>query len=161
MEVRFNYLLDFSSSIQKSLANEGKLVNITVVISWDPYPQTDVSNWDGLQDLSGDVHNMPFYHIIPDLSDTVKAFGQERRFRYVCQENLEWCPENHLDVEVILDEGWSASDGRNEFIAPDILRFSHFEKIQEEEIIDACFNDLQVSYSIYILRLLHPVHSNA
>jgi hypothetical protein len=97
---------------------------------------------------------MPFYHIIPDLSDTVKAFGQERPFRYVCQENLEWCPENHLDVEVILDEGWSASDGRNEFVAPDVLRFSHFEKIQEEDIIDACFNDLQVSYSIYITRLV-------
>ena len=34
---------------------------------------------------------MPFYHVIADMNDTEEAFGYERRFRYVCQENLELC----------------------------------------------------------------------
>mmetsp|Transcript_9863 Transcript_9863/g.18550 ORF Transcript_9863/g.18550 Transcript_9863/m.18550 type:complete len:808 (+) Transcript_9863:116-2539(+) len=124
-----------------------------VVISWDPYPQTDVSNWDGLQDLEGDVNNMPFYHVIPDLSDAVKAFGRERPFRYVCQENLELCPEIDQDIEVTLDDGWSASDGMKQFIAPDILKFCHFEKIPEDEIIDACLNDLQNNINQSLIRI--------
>lgn len=129
-----------------------------VVTAWDPYPQTDVTNWDGLQDLEGDVHSMPFYHIIPDLNDTVKAFGQERPFRYVCQENLILCPEHELDIEVTLDEGWSASDGNQEFVAPDALKFSHFEEFAEDEIIDACLKDLQINYNRFFIDIRNSVN---
>lgn len=86
-----------------------------VVVAWDPFPKADVSNWDGLKDIEGDVNAMPFYHVIPDLNDTVEAFGAERPFRYVCQENLVLCPEHEQDIEVSLSEGWSASEGSYEF----------------------------------------------
>ena len=127
------------------------------MISWDPYPQTDVSNWDGLQDIEGDVKNMPLYHIIPDLSDTVKVFGKERPFRYVCQENLEFCSENELDIEVILDDSWSASDGEIKFIPHDSLKFCHFEEIPQQEIIESCLNDLQVSISLELVLFFYIV----
>lgn len=118
-------------------------------MTWDPYPKADVSNWDGLQDIEGDVNSMPFYHVIPDLNDTVKAFGQERPFRYVCQENLELCPENEQDIEVSLDDGWSASEGEYEFKAPDDLKFKHAEKVSDDDdVVISCLNELQVRISM-------------
>ena len=117
-----------------------------VVVTSDPYPKADVSNWDGLQDIDGDVQKMPFYHVIPHLDDTVKAFGRETPFRYVCQENLEKCPVHEQDIEVVLDEGWSGSDGENQFCASDELKFRHAEKVcDEDKIIEKCLNDLTVS----------------
>jgi len=116
-------------------------------VAWDPYPKADVSNWDGLQHIEGDVNTMPFYHVIPDLDDTVKAFGQGRPFRYVCQENLELCPEYDQDLGVILDAGWSASE-EGEFEAPEYLKFCHAEDTgDDDDITVACFNELQVSAS--------------
>ena len=116
-----------------------------MVITWDPFPKADVSKWDGLQDIEGDVNKMPFYHVIPDLQDTVEAFGQERPFRYVCQENLELCPESEKAIEVALDDEWSASDGESEFTPSDSLKFCHGEKLgDDDDIIVACLNELQV-----------------
>ena len=73
-----------------------------VVVGWDPRPTVDVSNWDGLQDVKGNVNEMPFYHVFPDRNDAVKAFGGPRPFRYVCEENLEICTGE--------DFGWGLLD---------------------------------------------------
>jgi hemimethylated DNA binding protein len=122
-----------------------------VVVTWDPYPKADVSRWDGLQDIEGDVNKMPFYHVVPDLGDTVKAFGQERPFRYVCQENLEVCPESEQDIEVNLDEEWSSSSGEADFKPSDSLKFRHAETIGDDDnVIIACLNELQVCLCLRI-----------
>jgi hypothetical protein len=116
-----------------------------VIIAWDPYPKTDVSQWDGLQDIEGDVNTMPFYHVIPDLEDTRQAFGVERPFRYVCQENLELCPEIEQDIEVTLEEGWSNSEGKNEFVPPASLKFCHAEiNGEDDEIVATTLGEMQV-----------------
>jgi len=121
------------------------------VITWDPYPKADVSRWDGLQDIDGDVNKMPFYHVAPDLEDTVKAFGQERPFRYVCQENLELCPESEQDIEVTLDEEWSSSSGEDDFKPSDSLKFRHAEELGDDDnAIIACLDELQVSLRLRI-----------
>ena len=122
-----------------------------VVVTWDPYPKADVSRWDGLQDIEGDVNKMPFYHVVPDLGDTVKAFGQERPFRYVCQENLEVCPESEQDIEVTLDEEWSSSSGEADFKPSDSLKFRHAETLGDDDnVINACLNELQVCLRLRI-----------
>ena len=80
-----------------------------VVAAWDPSPKTDVSRWDGLRDLVGDPNTMPFYHVVADRGDTARAFGQERPFRYVCEENLEVCAgEDGFGVDIGTEEmdGW-------------------------------------------------------
>jgi len=130
-----------------------------VVITWDPFPKADVSKWDGLQDIEGDVNKMPFYHVIPDLQDTVEAFGQERPFRYVCQENLELCPESEKAIEVALDDEWSASDGESEFTPSDSLKFCHGEKLgDDDDIIVACLNELQAKFNELLLEVRNGLH---
>ncbi len=116
-----------------------------MVVAWDPYPKTDVSRWDGLQHIEGDVNNMPFYHVLADIDDTVRAFGQERPFRYVCQDNLEHCPENQNEINVTLDEGWELKNG-SDYKAPDDLLFSHAENTGDDVgIILKCLQTIQVS----------------
>ena len=123
-----------------------------IVAGWDAYPRTDVSRWDGLQHIKGNVNEMPFYHVVADSNDTTEAFGAERRYRYVCQENLERCPDDQRkDIEVELDDGWSVSnEGTSdvEFIAPDQLKFQHAEKLTDEEsddIVKGCMESLLAS----------------
>lgn len=122
-------------------------------MGWDPYPKADVSTWDGVQGIVGDVNKMPFYHVIPDLNDTVKAFGQERPFRYVCQDNLVICPPNEQDIEVSLDEGWSASEGGLEFKPPNDLKFCHSERVPNDNIVVTCLNDLQTHLNECFLKV--------
>jgi hemimethylated DNA binding protein len=129
-----------------------------IVTGWDAYPRTDVSRWDGLQNMKGDINNMPFYHIAADANDTMQAFGQERRFRYVCEENLEIVDHHSsveesgdsnsgsganydtnygLDLDVDLNDEWiiSKQDGSTEveYLAPDQLKFQHDESIGSKE----------------------------
>lgn len=119
-----------------------------VVTGWDAHPRTDVSRWDGLQHIEDDVNNMPFYHIIADTNDTEEAFGHQRRFRYVCQENLEPCDPLDRNVKVDLDDGWIISKGGPvsvEFIAPNELKFQHGEELDSEineKGIEMCINKL-------------------
>ena len=76
-----------------------------VIVAWDPTPTVDVSRWDGLQHIT-DPHQYPFYHIVPDQNDCIEAFGGERPWRYVCEENLEICPLQSRDVEIDLEPEW-------------------------------------------------------
>lgn len=102
-----------------------------VVVAWDPYPKTDVSRWDGLQGIEEDVNELPFYHVITDTNDTVKAFGQERPFRYCCEENLEICPESELNMDVSIDEmdDWVIDD------ASDTLMYTPPDEVKVSQIM--------------------------
>ena len=46
-----------------------------VVQAADPFPRFDVSNWDGLTEIEN--LDQPFYVIIPDVDDTLAAFGEQ------------------------------------------------------------------------------------
>jgi hemimethylated DNA binding protein len=123
-----------------------------VVVEVDPYPKTDVSHWDGLKDIEGDVNNMPFYHVIADLDDTVAAFGSERSFRYVCQANLELCPESESKtLNINLDRGWVYNNGK--YIAPDFNKFCHLEPIEAEDDVVSCVDSLQKKCSELFVQI--------
>jgi hemimethylated DNA binding protein len=94
-----------------------------VVVAWDPKPSIDVSKWDGLGDVE-DPNEKPFYHVIPDQSDCIQAFGGERPFRYVCEDNLEFCPRHRTLVDVDLDLDWENDTTEARYIAPYDLRVS-------------------------------------
>jgi hypothetical protein len=87
----------------------------------------DVSNWDGLADVEN-PNEKPFYHIYPDVNDSISAFGSPRSFRYVCQDNLELSHNNNepLDFEVELDQDEWKWDGDNgKYIPSTYLKVSH------------------------------------
>ena len=66
----------------------------------------DVSNWDGLKKVEK-PNEKPFYHIYPDATDCISAFGGPRHFRYVCQDNLELSlDKNPLKLTTDLDPEW-------------------------------------------------------
>jgi len=132
-----------------------------IVTAWDSFPRTDVSRWDGLQDMKGNVNDMPFYHIYADNNDTTKAFGQQRPFRYVCQENLELDVESDsklLDVD--MDDDWKLDDngdGLKHFVAPDMVAFQHGERLSnkdEDDLINKCLSDLlhQISLALQHIK---------
>lgn len=98
-----------------------------VVVAWDPKPSVDVSQWDGLGDVE-DPNEKPFYHIIPDQADCIKAFGGERSFRYVCEENLELCPRHRTAIDVDLDLDWENDAQEARYTAPYDLRVSDLSK---------------------------------
>lgn len=125
-----------------------------VVIDIDPYPKMDVSNWDGLKDVEGDVVNMPFYHVIPDTDDTIKAFGSERSFRYVCQDNLLPCNKDEKkNINANLDDGWFF-DGEK-YSGPDFSSFCHNEPIASEDLVVECINALETKCSEIFVRLMN------
>jgi len=118
-----------------------------VVVAWDPYPKTDVSRWDGLQGIEEDVNELPFYHVITDTNDTVKAFGQERPFRYCCEENLEICPESELNMDVSIDEmdDWVIDDASDTlmYTPPDEVKFRHADSLgEDEEVMNKCMEEI-------------------
>lgn len=118
-----------------------------VVIEWDQYPRTDVSRWDGLQDIEGDLNSMPFYHILADRNDTASAFGAERPFRYVCSENLEECRDYSRSLDTSIDdmEGWEMDTGSSieRYIPPDDVKFKHGDDLgDDEEVVDSCMKAL-------------------
>eukprot|EP00559_Dactyliosolen_fragilissimus_P008986 CAMPEP_0184864100 /NCGR_PEP_ID=MMETSP0580-20130426/13750_1 /TAXON_ID=1118495 /ORGANISM="Dactyliosolen fragilissimus" /LENGTH=739 /DNA_ID=CAMNT_0027362747 /DNA_START=281 /DNA_END=2500 /DNA_ORIENTATION=+ len=126
-----------------------------IIVGWDPTPTVDVSKWDGLQDVRGDVNEMPFYHIKPDQGDMVQAFGGQRSFRYVCEENLEVCPFEETSIDIDIDEAnWTSDyvkEGTNtsivKYVPSDILKYKYAEKFNGEEETVACIQKCQDSLS--------------
>ena len=124
-----------------------------IIAGWDAYPRTNVSNWDGLQDVKGEVNNMPFFHVVADTNDTLQAFGQERKYRYVCQENLELCLDDgeRRDIDIDLDEGWTVEtiDGVLNYVAPNELKYQHAEMVDTntDDIISECMDLLLFNLS--------------
>mmetsp|Transcript_491 Transcript_491/g.837 ORF Transcript_491/g.837 Transcript_491/m.837 type:complete len:730 (-) Transcript_491:345-2534(-) len=108
-----------------------------MVVSFDPRPTVDVSRWDGLQHLKN-VDDTPFYSIVPDPADTVKAFGAVRTMRYVCEANLEVCPVEDADIDLDIMEmvpGWSFDDSLQRYVPSDEVKFEYGEVIEEENIM--------------------------
>lgn len=119
-----------------------------VVVAWDPKPAVDVTRWDGLVDIE-DPMEKPFYHVNPDRNDCVRAFGAERPFRYVCEDNLEICPANDRLLEVDMEPGWerviegdavggvaaAGGVGGWRYEPPDELKFKFAENLGDDEEI--------------------------
>ena len=116
-----------------------------VVVAWDPQPTVDVSHWDGLQDIAHPAEQ-PFYHVIPDPHDCVRAFGGTRPFRYVCQENLELCRPHETDIDVDLgDPDWrreQVEGGGFNFIPPSHLLFKYAQE-NDGGVTERCINRIE------------------
>ena len=132
------------------------------VVAWDAKPRMDVSNWDGLTDVEN-PNEKPFYHIYPDVNDSISAFGGPRSFRYVCQDNLELSHNNNepLDFEVELDQDEWKWDGDNgEYIPSTYLKVSalhillsfclvvHLTKIYASSCMQRTWVYMQLSWKI-------------
>uniref|UniRef100_A0A7S4MNA2 Hemimethylated DNA-binding domain-containing protein n=2 Tax=Odontella aurita TaxID=265563 RepID=A0A7S4MNA2_9STRA len=119
-----------------------------VVVAWDPRPAVDVSQWDGLRHVEN-PQDKPFYHVIPDRNDSVRAFGGERPFRYVCEDNLEVCPQNGRLLEVDMEPGWervmegdavagvasAGGAGGWRYEPPEVVKFKYAEDLGDDEEI--------------------------
>ena len=132
-----------------------------VIVGWDPFPRTDVSRWDGLQHIEGNLAKMPFYHVMADVNDTEAAFGLKRPTRYVVEENLEECPENERILEVYLnkDDGFHLESGPcgTHYSVPNDVKFLHGQELDDhEEVVSQCMNAMLVSD--ITSRLLTPFY---
>ena len=107
-----------------------------VVIAWDPFPTVNVSRWDGLKDAT-DPDKQPFYHVLPDVNDCIRAFGGERSFRYVCEENLEVCPRTQsvMDIPDLDLNQWKLDTEGDQwhYEAPEVMKFKYAESLGEAE----------------------------
>eukprot|EP00579_Thalassiosira_antarctica_P017444 CAMPEP_0201945142 /NCGR_PEP_ID=MMETSP0903-20130614/53745_1 /ASSEMBLY_ACC=CAM_ASM_000552 /TAXON_ID=420261 /ORGANISM="Thalassiosira antarctica, Strain CCMP982" /LENGTH=801 /DNA_ID=CAMNT_0048488201 /DNA_START=85 /DNA_END=2487 /DNA_ORIENTATION=+ len=106
-----------------------------IIGAWDSKPRMDVSNWDGLKDVKN-PNSKPFYHIYPDVNDSIEAFGGPRHFRYVCQDNLELSPHNEKPLELIIDldpEEWKWDGERGRYIPSAEMKFMYAEDLGEHE----------------------------
>lgn len=103
-----------------------------VIVAWDPKPSVDVSRWDGLSHIPN-ADQFPFYHVIPDQNDCISAFGGERPFRYVCEENLETCPKPQCNIDVDLDTDWQIDVSNSKYDPPDELKFKFAADLGDEE----------------------------
>ena len=116
-----------------------------VVLAWDPTPVTDVSRWDGLQDIV-DPHAQPFYHILPDQNDCRDVFGGERPMRYVCQENLELLvnAEDVAGMEIEnVDSDWHWQPDCRRYMAPAMVRFKHGQDLGDHGALERCLERLE------------------
>ena len=139
-----------ATSGQKSLFAVGDTVRHKkygfrgVVLAWDPTPVTDVSHWDGLQDIAN-PQSQPFYQIIPDQNDCRNVFGGERSMRYVCQENLERLVTAvdiagmKIDME---GQDWQWQPDCQRYEAPAMVRFQHGEDLGDN-------GRLHLSYELF------------
>lgn len=95
-----------------------------VIVAWDHKPYVDVRTWDGLQHVD-DPQSQPFYHIVPDEDDCIRAFGGPRSFRYVCQENVESCDATKLAVDHLNQQEWKWDEVKKVYIPSEEMRVCH------------------------------------
>lgn len=127
-----------------------------VVVAWDEKPRVDVSRWDGLQHIDK-PESYPFYHIIPDQEDCFRAFGGERPSRYVCEANLETCPESEMNIDVDLEPEWTCKPSEGSYIPPQDLVFKYGGDIGDDGITKQCLVELRDS----LTQLLVSVRDSA
>ncbi|KAG7353510.1 hemimethylated DNA binding domain yccV-containing protein [Nitzschia inconspicua] len=113
-----------------------------VVVAWDAEPVYDVTNWDGLQHIDN-PERYPFYHVIPDPNDTMIAFGGERAWRYVCEDNLEPCPMESRNIDVDLEPEWNFDDSAGMYVPPDDLLFRHGGQLNDDGVTENCLKKLK------------------
>ena len=121
-----------------------------VVVTWDPKPVLDVRRWDGLRDIENPMEK-PFYHIIPDQNDCIKAFGGERPARYVCEDNLEACPTSERnDLNIDMEPVWTKTEEGYE--APQAIKFRFGEDLDDNGMTERCLTRIQDEFnSLYLL----------
>jgi len=123
-----------------------------VVVAWDPEPAYEVTHWDGLQHIDS-PESYPFYHVIPDPSDTMVAFGGERSWRYVCEENLELCPRDSRDIEVDLEPEWSYDAAACSYLPPDDLILRHGGQLNDEGLTEKCLQEIKTSIDSLLVSI--------
>jgi len=125
-----------------------------VIVAWDPKPTVDVSRWDGLAHIANPM-DLPFYHVVPDESDCIEAFGGERPMRYVCEENLEMCWEERRLLDVDLGPEWRQSESADaSFIPPEDLQFKYDEAVDNEydQTVERCMTKIQEAINTWQLE---------
>lgn len=123
-----------------------------VVVAWDPHPAYEVTHWDGLQHIDK-PDQYPFYHVIPDPFDSVAVFGGERPWRYVCEANLECCPEGRRGIDVDLEPEWTYDSTRGEFLPPDLIKFRHGCDLEDYGVTQRCLEEIRVRTATAIRTL--------
>ena len=106
-------------------------------------PAYDVSRWDGLQHIDN-PEEYPFYHVIPDRNDAIVAFGGERPWRYVCEENLEPCPKDNRGLDVDLELEWTNDVKNGKYVPPEELKLRHGEQLEDAEMTEKCLGEIKV-----------------
>jgi hypothetical protein len=114
-------------------------------------PACDVSHWDGLQHIDNPEEH-PFYHVIPDPNDTMIAFGRERSWRYVCEKNLEPCPNEQRNIDVDLEPEWMYDSAAGMYIPPDDLVFRHGGQLNDDGLTERCLRELRVSVNLFLSK---------
>eukprot|EP00532_Pseudo-nitzschia_australis_P000440 CAMPEP_0168188126 /NCGR_PEP_ID=MMETSP0139_2-20121125/15456_1 /TAXON_ID=44445 /ORGANISM="Pseudo-nitzschia australis, Strain 10249 10 AB" /LENGTH=794 /DNA_ID=CAMNT_0008110493 /DNA_START=125 /DNA_END=2509 /DNA_ORIENTATION=+ len=113
-----------------------------VIVAWDPEPAYGVTHWDGLQHIKN-PEQYPFYHVIPDRNDVMVAFGGERPWRYVCEENLELCPKENRDLDIDLEPEWTTDVKNAKYVPSDELRLRHGEKLEDDGLTAKCLGEIK------------------
>mmetsp|Transcript_7676 Transcript_7676/g.19122 ORF Transcript_7676/g.19122 Transcript_7676/m.19122 type:complete len:806 (-) Transcript_7676:887-3304(-) len=113
-----------------------------VVVAWDPEPVYEVTHWDGLQHIDN-PEQYPFYHVIPDRDDVMVAFGGERPWRYVCEENLEVCPKENRDIDVDLEPEWTTDPKNKKYVPSDELKLRHGEQLEDDGLTENCLKEIK------------------
>jgi hemimethylated DNA binding protein len=112
-----------------------------VVVAWDHKPVMDVRRWDGLQDIK-DPMDKPFYQVIPDSHDCILAFGGERSVRYVCEENLESCPEQERTLAVDMEPVWTKL-ATGHYSPPMETQYRYGGDLEDDGVTEGCLVQLQ------------------
>ncbi|KAL3902407.1 MAG: hypothetical protein SGARI_005850 [Bacillariaceae sp.] len=102
-----------------------------VVVAWDAEPAYE------------NPEQYPFYHVIPDPGDVLVAFGGERPWRYVCEENLEPCPNENKRIDVDLEPEWSYDSSAGAYTPPNDLVFRHGGDLEDDGITEKCLQELK------------------
>ncbi len=106
-------------------------------------PAYEVTHWDGLQHIEN-PEQYPFYHVIPDRGDTMVAFGAERPWRYVCEENLEICPKEDRELDIDLEPEWTVDAESGKYQPPEELSLRHGGQLEDDGITENCLEELKV-----------------
>jgi hemimethylated DNA binding protein len=137
-----------------------------IVAGWDATPTVDVRNWDGLQHIENPME-LPFYYIVPDINDCIQAFNGPRPLRYVCQENLEACPENQkfiqVDEKMLGPHEWhriatvrsratsadttDTSSSKASYMAPFEVRYNFGEDLQDDGLTQDCLSQIEFEFN--------------
>ena len=106
-------------------------------------PAYEVTHWDGLQHIKN-PEQYPFYHVIPDRNDVMVAFGGERPWRYVCEENLQVCPEDERSLDIDLEPEWTIDPKNGKYQSPDDLLLRHGGALDDDGVTQDCLKEMKV-----------------
>jgi hypothetical protein len=83
------------------------------------------------------------------------AFGGERAWRYVCEENLEPCPIENRNIDVDLEPEWTYDSALGEYNPPDDLVLRHGGQLNDDGMTEKCLKELKVRAACYHDRLFN------